>query len=98
MENGTRLKIMVSPVRIRVPPLLKVLQNPEISEKSGFIAGAPLLQPYCNRVLAGGFVHRPSRGVTHPRENVGVGVEGDRYGGVAEEILDDLGVDPYHEE
>jgi len=68
---------MVSPVRIRVPPLLKVLQNPEISEESEFVPGAPLLQPYCNRVLAEGFVHRPSRGVTHPRENVRVSVEGD---------------------
>ena len=29
MENGTRLKIMVFPIRIRVPPLQKALQIAE---------------------------------------------------------------------
>jgi hypothetical protein len=32
--------IMVSPVRTRVPPLLKVLQNVRKLEGSGFVAGA----------------------------------------------------------
>jgi hypothetical protein len=38
--SRTDLKIMVSPDRIRVPPLLKVLQNARKHEGSGFVAGA----------------------------------------------------------
>jgi hypothetical protein len=44
---------MVSPVRIRVPPLEKVLQNTEKSK-------APVLRPelfYCNWAVAEGFIH-----------------------------------------
>src|SRR5215210_3101539 len=89
---------MVSPVRIRVPPLIKVLQNAEKLEDSGNRTGAHLLQPYCNRDSAEGFVHRSCRRVAHSWEDVAVGVEGDRYGGVAEELLHDLGVDPSREE
>src|SRR5215210_983616 len=83
---------MVPLVRIGVPPLKKILENREIPEGSGSVAGAHLLQPYCSRNLAEGFVHRSCRRVTHSWEHVAVGVEGDRYGGVTEEFLDDLGV------
>ena len=74
---GTDLKIMVSPVRIRVLPLKKVLQNVEKLEDSGNRTGAHLLQPYCNRDSAEGFVHRLCRRAAHSWEDVGVGVEGD---------------------
>ena len=89
---------MVSPVRIRVPPLKKVLQNQGKHEGSGNIAGAHLLQPYCNRVLAEGFVHSSRRRGVHSWKNVAASIEGDRCGGVAEELLDNLGVDPSREE
>ena len=52
---------MVSPVRIRVPPLLKVLQ---IEEE----VRAPVLslEPfYCNRAVAEGFVYRSCGRLTH---------------------------------
>jgi hypothetical protein len=52
---------MVSPVRIRVPPLEKVLQNTEKTK-------APVLWPelfYCNRAVAEGFIYHSCRRVTH---------------------------------
>jgi hypothetical protein len=67
---------MVSPVRIRDPPLTNHLQNSEKLEGSDLVARVHLLQPYCNQVLAEGFVHRSCRRVTHSWENVAVGVEG----------------------
>jgi hypothetical protein len=71
---GTDLKIMVSPVRIRVPPLKKTLQNVENLR-------TPVTEPepiYCNRDSVEGFVHRPCRRAAHSWEDVGVGVEGNR--------------------
>jgi hypothetical protein len=50
----TDLKIMVPPVRIRVPPLKKVLQIIEKSRGSGD-KPEPI---YCNRVLTECFIHR----------------------------------------
>ena len=46
-----------SHIRIRVPPLKKVLQNHVELEDSGYVAGACLLRPLGNRILAEVFVH-----------------------------------------
>jgi hypothetical protein len=58
-------RVMMSPVRIRVPPLVKFLLSREILEGSGSVAGAHLLQPCCDRDLAGRFLCRSRRCVTH---------------------------------
>src|SRR5215203_7384942 len=52
---------MVSPVRIRVPPLKGHLQIDTSPNGSGYTAG-PF---YCNRGLAEGFVHSSPCGVSH---------------------------------
>ncbi len=46
---------------------------------------------YTNAALQG-FVHYVCRLISHARQHMGVGVQGDRYGGVSEEFLDDLGM------
>jgi hypothetical protein len=51
------LKIMVSPVRFRVPPLEKILQNTRKSERIGRAAEGPCQQP-ANRTIP----NRPPRG------------------------------------
>jgi hypothetical protein len=46
---GTDLKIMVSPVLISGPRHVQKSCKLQESEGSGFVAGAILLQPYCNQ-------------------------------------------------
>ena len=84
---------MVSPVRIRVPPLKKSCKSRKKVEGVERWRGGP----YSSRTqprLVEGVVHRARRRVTHAGQDVRVGVEGDGYGGVAEKFLDDLGVTP----
>jgi hypothetical protein len=50
-----------------------------------------LLQPYCNPLRK--YVLHGSGGlICHARQHVGVGVQSDRYGGVAQEFLHEFGV------
>ena len=70
---------MVSPVRIRVPPLLKVLQIREKVRTPGGDAEA-LCQQYVNSRLRKGFFKCGRGGDLHAVGDVAVGVEGYGYG------------------
>src|SRR5918997_7019836 len=61
--------------------------NTRTTEKAGMIPG--LL--YTNALLQG-FFHHVRRLIPHARQHVGVGIQGDGYRGVPEELLNDLGV------
>src|SRR5215212_1093421 len=76
VKNGTCLKIMVSPVRVRVPPLLKYLQNMGKRQRPAARSGLFDTRFDTNR-LGQGILHRGGV-VCHPRQHVRVGVE--RYG------------------
>ena len=65
--------------------------------KAGDGPGLRYTNGYTNAPLQG-FVHHVCRLVAHARQHVGVGVQGDGYGGVPEEFLDDLGVHALAEE
>jgi hypothetical protein len=72
VKYGTCLKIMVSPVRVRVPPLLKYLQNMGKRQRPAARSGL-----FDTNRLGQGILHRGGV-VCHPRQHVRVGVE--RYG------------------
>ena len=56
-------------------------------EKVGYSLGLS----YTNALLQG-LIHHVRHLISHARQHVGVGVKGDGYGGVTEELLDDLGM------
>jgi hypothetical protein len=80
------LKIMVSPVRIRVPPLLKVLQNAGKRKGPGSIAWG-LCQQYVNSPSRKRFFQRSCGGVLHTVCGVGVDGQGHPDIGVPEHLL-----------
>jgi hypothetical protein len=92
VKYGTCLKIMVSPVRFRVSPLLKVLQNAGKGEGPILRRGpspATVLQP----ILGKHRVHL-LRGLSlHTKQHVRISVQGDRNAGVAQKFLHHLGMD-----
>ena len=51
-----------------------------------------------DRASSEGLVYRPARAAVHAGDYVGVGVQGEGYGGVPEELLDVFGVDVAGEE
>ena len=59
--------------------------------KAGDGPGLRYTNGYTNAPLQG-FIHHVCRLVAHARQHVGIGIQGDGYGGVSEEFLDDLGV------
>ena len=81
---------MVSPVRIRVPPLEKVLQNAEFV-RDGFL-GVEVLPPQCHHNWLGEYpIEGVQSGLLHARHEVAVDVEGDPHRGMPEHLGD--GVD-----
>ena len=74
---------MVSPVRIRVSPLKKFLQNDRNLEAPGYAPGASYTNRYTNALFQG-ILHRARRLITHAGEDVGVGVQSDANVGVAQ--------------
>ena len=64
--------------------------NAGAKQKAAGRASLPYTNGYTNAPLQC-FAHPVSRLVSHARQHAGVGVQGDRCGGLPEELLDDLG-------
>ena len=59
--------------------------------EAGTVSGLHYTNGYTVAPLQG-FVHHARRLTSRARQHVGVGAQGDRYGGVPEALLDDLGM------
>jgi hypothetical protein len=65
--------------------------NTGAKEKAEYRPDLYYTNGYTNALLQS-FVHHVCCLVSHARQHVGVGIQGDGYGGVPEEFLDDLGM------